>query len=37
MWKRLRSLLAELLPNWVKARALRERRGSAHASGGRRR
>lgn len=26
MWERLRSLLAELLPGWAKAEALRRRR-----------
>lgn len=26
MWERLRSLMAELLPGWVKAQALRRRR-----------
>lgn len=26
MWERLRSLMAELLPGWVKAQVLRRRR-----------
>lgn len=37
MWKRLRSLMAELLPNWVKARALRRSRASPHKQDGGRR